>query len=121
MRIEDGTSGAYAARTGSDPGPKLHLRSGDEPRTLADGTPRKCWHPEDGLPGDDPRFFQGSIATHGLHLLFLADSDNARMTVPTTEIVSDWKMVMLPGDQGNVGEKYGRSFEKPLVPVVADM
>jgi hypothetical protein len=106
--------------TGSNPGPKLHLRSGDEPSTvtLADGTTveRKCWHPEDGLPADDPRFYQGSIATHGVHLLFIADSDNARMTVPTTEIVNDWQMVMLPGDQGETaGERYGRSFEKPLV------
>jgi hypothetical protein len=24
-------------------------------------------------------------------------------------------MVMLPGQQGNVGEQYGREFEKPLV------
>lgn len=106
--------------TGSNPGPKLHLRSGDEPSTvtLPDGTTveRRCWHPQDGLPGDDPRFYQGSIATHGVHLLFIADSDNARMTVPTTEIVNDWQMVMLPGDQGaTAGERYGRSFEKPLV------
>ena len=106
--------------TGSNPGPKLHLRSGDEPSTvtLADGTTveRKCWHPEDGLPNDDPRFYQGSIATHGVHLLFIADSDNARQTVPTTEIVNDWQMVLLPGDQGaTAGERYGRSFEKPLV------
>ena len=30
-------------------------------------------------------------------------------------------MVMLPGQQGaQAGEQYGRSFEKPLVPAVAD-
>jgi len=104
--------------TGTDPGPKLHLRSGDEPMTLADGTPRKCWRKEDGDPAGSARFFQGSIATHGLHLLFLADSDNARQTVPATEIVSDWTLVMLPGEQGNVGERYGRSFEHPLVTTV---
>jgi hypothetical protein len=104
--------------TGADPGPKVALRSGDEPRTAADGSPRRCWHPEDGMPDGSDRFFQGSIATHGLHLLFLADSDNARQTVPTTEIVSDWTLVMLPGDQGNVGERYGRSFEHPLVATV---
>ena len=83
--------------TGSDPGPKLHLRSGDEPRTTADGAPRKCWKPSDGEPAGSDQFYQGSIGTHGLHLLFLADSDNARQTVPLTEIVSDWRMVMLPG------------------------
>ena len=70
------------------------------------------------MPPGDARYYQGSIGTHGLHLLFLADSDNARQTVPLTEIVSDWNMVMLPGDPGNVGEAYGRSFERPLVAVV---
>ena len=58
--------------TGTDPGPRVHLRSGDEPRTAADGTPRTCWHPEDGLPNASDHFFQGSIATHGVHLLFIA-------------------------------------------------
>ena len=27
---------------------------------------------------------------------------------------------MLPGNPGNVGEQYGRGFEKPLVAVVSD-
>ena len=71
----------------------------------------------DRCRGGDQRFWQGDIGTHGLHLLFQADSDNARQTVPVDEIVSDWNMVMLPGDPGNVGEPYGRSFEKPLVAV----
>jgi len=102
------------------PEPVLNLRSEHETTTY-NGMDRKCWKPSDGDPGDDPQYYQGSIGTHGLHLLFLAESDNARQPVPLTEIVSDWRMVMLPGDQGNVGEKYGRSFEKPLVPVVADM
>ena len=107
--------------TGSDPGPKLHLRSGDEPAVAADGTPRRCWHTTDGDPNGSDHFYQGSIGTHGLHLLFLVDSDNARQTVPLTEIVSDWRMVMLPGQQGaKAGEKYGRGFEKPLLAAVAD-
>src|SRR4051812_41818803 len=110
--------------TGSDPGPKLHLRSGDEPAVASDGTPRRCWHTSDGeLGGDglDDHYYQGSIGTHGLHLLFLVDSDNARQTVPLTEIVSNWRMVMLPGQQGaQAGEQYGRGFEKPLLPVIAD-
>ena len=38
--------------------------------------------------------------------------------MPATEIVSDWTLVMLPGEQGNVGERYGRSFEHPLVATV---
>lgn len=104
--------------TGSDPGPKLHLRSGDEPRTTAAGTPRKCWHPGDGIPTGSDRFFQGSIATHGVHILAIADSDNARQTVPLTEITSNWRMVMLPGRRdASAGEAYGHGFEQPLVAV----
>ena len=101
--------------TGTNPGRKVKLRSADEPAFTADGRPRRCWTPADGVPPEDDTFYQGSIGTHGVHLLFLADSDNARQTVPVTEIVQDWQMVMLPGDPGNVGERYGRSFEKPLV------
>jgi hypothetical protein len=106
--------------TGSDPGPRIRLRSKTEELKSSTGEDRRCWRPEDGEPGGSDRFFQGSIGTHGLHLLLVGESDNGRLTVPTTEIVSDWKMVMLPGDPGNVGERYGRSFEKPLVAVVTD-
>jgi hypothetical protein len=108
--------------TGTDPGPRVKLRSAAEPRTYtaADGSakPRECWAPGDGLPDGSERFFQGSIGTHGLHILFLVDSDNARQTVPLTEIVAEQRMVMLPGQRGaEAGEAYGRGFEKPLVAV----
>jgi hypothetical protein len=106
--------------TGSNPGPKLRPRSADEPAVAADGTARKCWEESDGKPNDSDHFYQGSIGTHGVHLLFLADSDNARQTVPVTEIIQDWSMVMLPGNPGNVGEKYGRQLEKPMVGIAAD-
>jgi len=107
--------------TGSDPGPKVNLRSGNEPRVRADGvTPRTCWTPQDGEPDGSDKHFQGSIGTHGLHILMVAESDNARLTVPVNEITADWRMVMLPGRRdATVGEQYGRSFEKPLVPVAA--
>jgi hypothetical protein len=101
--------------TGTNPGPKLHTRSANEPSVAADGTPRKCWTPQDGDPKDSDHFYQGSIGTHGVHLLFLVDSDNARQTIPLTEIIQDWNMVMLPGNPGNVGEQYGRQLEKPLL------
>jgi hypothetical protein len=104
--------------TGSDPGPKLHLRSADEPSVAADGTTRTCWKPSDGLPNGSDHYYQGAIGTHGLHLPFLVDSDNGRQTVPVDEIVSIWHMVMLPGQRdATAGEQYGRSFEKPLVAV----
>jgi hypothetical protein len=107
--------------TGSDPGPKIDLRSATETAIAGDGTPRRCWHTTDGDPDGSDHFYQGSIGTHGLHLLFLVDTDNARQTVPLTEIVSNWRMVMLPGQHGaQAGEEYGRGFEKPLLPVVLD-
>jgi hypothetical protein len=109
--------------TGTDPGPRVRLRSSSEPRTYvaADGTTqaRKCWQAGDGIPDGSQRFFQGDIGTHGLHILLIADSDNARQTVPLTEIVAEQRLVMLPGRRdGRVGEQYGRGFEKPLVAVV---
>jgi len=49
----------------------------------------------------------------------IADSDNARQTVPVTEMVAEQRMVMLPGRSDiTVGEQYGRGFEKPLVATV---
>jgi outer membrane biosynthesis protein TonB len=106
--------------TGDNPGADIGKRTDEEPRVRADGTPRKCWRETDGVPAEGTdEFFQGSIATHGLHLLFLAESDNARQTVPVTEIVSDWQMVMLPGRQeAAAGERYGRAFEKPMLATV---
>ncbi len=106
--------------TGSDPGPRVNPGSSNEPRTYKapDGStqPRKCWTPADGIPKPgDQRFLQGDIGTHGLHLMFQVESDNARQEVPIDEIVSEQRMVMLPGQQGNVGEQYGREFEKPLL------
>ena len=109
--------------TGTDPGPRVRLRSSSEPRTYRapDGSTqsRTCWDPADGPPGGSERFFQGAIATHGLHILLVADSDNARQTVPVTEMVAEQRMVMLPGrGDGAVGEQYGRGFEKPLATAV---
>ncbi len=107
--------------TGSDPGPRIDPGSSNEPRSYTDPTtgttqPRKCWTPADGIPAPgDRQYYQGDIGTHGLHLLFQVDSDNARQTVPLDEIVAEQRMVMLPGQQGNVGEEYGREFEKPLL------
>jgi hypothetical protein len=51
-----------------------------------------------------------------VHILFLAESDNARQTVPLTEVVSEQRLVALPGQRdASAGEAYGRGFEKPLV------
>ena len=106
--------------TGTNPGPRLKLRSAGEPTTF-NGAPRRCWTPQDGVVDNDPTFFQGDIGAHGVHLLFFADTDNARQTVPVTEIVSSHRQVFLPGNAGvAAGELYGRGFEKPLVATAAD-
>jgi hypothetical protein len=103
--------------TGSNPGPHLNGRRADTGATAEhNGQPRLCWTPESAVPPEgDARFWQGSIGTHGVHILVIAESDNAHTTHPVTEIDSEQRMVVLPGDQGNVGDAYGRAPEKPLV------
>ena len=89
-----------------------------DPKTKKD---RRCWEPKDGIQDNNTAFFQGDIGAHGVHLLFLADSDNARQTVPVDEIVFSQRQVFLTGQRdGAVGEQYGRGFEKPLVSTVSD-
>ena len=152
--------------TGNDPGPKINLRSKDEPRFWwVDPTthaptsslnppagiqlfPRRCWnHHVDGTPYNIPgtqsfnpakkaeksdpvpnphfspigdvRYFQGDIGTHGQHIMFIVDSDNAQQAMPLNEIDSEQIQVILPGRQPNVGESYGRAIEKPLVTTAA--
>ncbi|MFP5352723.1 MAG: hypothetical protein ACLGIB_09190 [Actinomycetota bacterium] len=120
--------------TGSNPGPHLDGRAvdGDEEDDSfwidENGVrrPRECWDSDNPehvalLAAEEdnshPRFYQGSIGTHGIHILLIGDSDNAGTTLPITEIDNEQRMVVLPGRQGNVGETYGRHTEKPLVAV----
>jgi hypothetical protein len=104
--------------TGTNPGPHLHKRGVDDGTWGKwNGIDRVCWKPGDILTGVaelDAKYWQGDIATHGLHLEFIADSDNAAMTVPITEVDSEQRMVVLPSTHENVGEVYGRSIEFPL-------
>jgi hypothetical protein len=105
--------------TGTDPG--THMRPRKTDLTVdSNGKPRRCWTPADGSPGmyAADHFFQGDIATHGIHIQLIADSDNAFATVPLTEIDAEQRIVVLPGWQANVGEQYGRGTEKPLITVV---
>jgi hypothetical protein len=105
--------------TGTDPGLHVNPRHTD-PAVDSRGRPRVCWQPSDGDPGrvsPRDRFWQGDIGTHGLHIQFIADSDNALTTAPVTEVDGEQRIVLLPGEQANVGERYGRSSEKPLVAV----
>ena len=113
--------------TGTDPGPHLTSRRADtgEASRWTDpfgiSQPRECWdpsHPEHEAALGTRRLWQGSIGTHGMHLLLIAESDNAGATLPLTEITSMQRIVTLPGNPGNVGDAYGRGFEKPLVATV---
>jgi hypothetical protein len=106
--------------TGTDPGPHVRARSVD-PVNDSNGQPRECWDPSRGDPANArpaDHYYQGDIGTHGVHIELIADSDNAAQTVPLTEISSETRIVVLPGQQGNVGERYGRGTEKPLVATV---
>ena len=106
--------------TGTDPGVRVNPRDVD-PDVDSKGNPRECWEPSDGDPDlVTPRdhFYQGDIGTHGVHIEFIADSDNAGTTLPLTEINGETRIVVLPGMQDNVGERYGRGTEKPLVATV---
>jgi hypothetical protein len=111
--------------TGDDPGARIKPGSGSEEMNF-EGSPRRCWDSAEGsgdpaVPAGDRRFFQGDIGTHGLHLMFQLESDNARLQVPIDEIVSEQRMVMLPGDQNaTAGETYGRGFEKPVIATAVD-
>lgn len=108
--------------TGTDPGLHVKDRSVDDPID-SDGQERECWTPEMGDPlSMMPRdhLWQGSIGTAGVHFLFIADSDNAALTAPVDEISFTNRRVVLPGRLPNVGERYGRGVEKPLVATVAE-
>jgi hypothetical protein len=87
-----------------------------KPAEAADGPPDPSFSPQ-----GDIRYYQGDIGTHGIHLVLVAESDNAQLTAPVDEIDAQQTQVVLPGNQGNVGEQYGRAFEKPLVTLVTTM
>ena len=61
------------------------------------------------------KYWQGDIGTSGLHLEIIVDSDNAAQTIPIDEVDSEQRMVVLQGNPGNVGDRFGRSSDVPLV------
>ena len=69
-------------------------------------------------PQGDVRYFEGDIATHGLHLLFTSDSDNANLTAAVDEIDSVDHQVILPPDQPNVGNAYSAQYTTPIETLV---
>jgi hypothetical protein len=69
-------------------------------------------------PQGDVRYYEGDIATHGLHLLLTGDADNAELTVPLTEVDATDNQVILPPGQPDVGSTYAEQFTLPVVSVV---
>lgn len=69
-------------------------------------------------PQGDVRYFEGDIATHGLHLLLTSDSDNADLTTSVDEIDSVDHQVILPPNQGNVGAAFSQQYVTPIEAVV---
>jgi len=69
-------------------------------------------------PQGDVRYFEGDIATHGIHLLFTSDSDNADLTTAVDEIDTVDHQVILPPDQANVGAEYTSQFTIPIATLV---
>jgi hypothetical protein len=72
-------------------------------------------------PQGDVRYLQGDIATHGLHLLFTSDSDNAYATVPVDEIDSLDNQLILPPNQPNIGDAASRPYTTPIQSVIAPL
>ncbi|MHB8593953.1 MAG: hypothetical protein ACYDB3_06405 [Acidimicrobiales bacterium] len=69
-------------------------------------------------PLGDVRYFEGDIATHGVHLLFTSDTDNADLTTAVDEIdVTDHQVILAP-DQKNVGAAFAQQYVTPIVSVV---
>lgn len=69
-------------------------------------------------PQGDVRYFEGDIATHGLHLLFTSDSDNADLTTAVDEIDAVDHQAVLPPDQPDVGAAYAAQWTAPPQAVV---
>ena len=60
------------------------------------------------------RYFQGDVATHGLHLLLTSDSDNAYQTQPVDEIDSTDTQMMLPPNEPNIGTALDVAYVAPM-------
>jgi hypothetical protein len=80
-----------------------------KPAQLPDPSPDPNFGPQ-----GDVRYFEGDIATHGLHLIFTADSDNADLTVPVDEIDDTDFQAILPPNEPNVGAAYSQQFLTPI-------
>ncbi len=65
-------------------------------------------------PQGDVRYLQGDVATHGQHMLFLVESDNADATTPVDEVDAADNQLILPPNAGNVGNAAARDYLLPI-------
>ena len=69
-------------------------------------------------PQGDVRYLQGDVATHGLHMLVVAESDNVELTVPVDEIDAVDNQLILPPGVGNVGASASRAYLLPITTAI---
>ena len=107
---------ASTTAPGSDPGPKLNLRSGDEPRTASDGRAAQCWRAADGVPGRQRPLLPG-LDRHPRRAHPLPR--RLRQRAPDgaddrdRQRLADGHAARPP--RRDAGEAYGRGMESPLV------
>ncbi|HVT65853.1 MAG TPA: hypothetical protein VHD81_11915 [Mycobacteriales bacterium] len=65
-------------------------------------------------PQGDVRYLQGDVATHGQHMLLLAESDNATLTTAVDEVDAADNQLILPPGVGNVGDAASRAYLLPI-------
>ncbi|HVT21194.1 MAG TPA: hypothetical protein VHE57_07395 [Mycobacteriales bacterium] len=65
-------------------------------------------------PQGDVRYLQGDVATHGQHMLLIAESDNATLTTAVDEIDAADNQLILPPGVGNVGAAAARAYLLPI-------
>jgi hypothetical protein len=64
------------------------------------------------------RYLQGDVATHGQHMLLIAESDNATLTTAVDEIDAADNQLILPPGVGNVGAAASRAYLLPVTTAV---
>jgi hypothetical protein len=84
-----------------------------EPARAEDPVPDPAFGPQ-----GDVRYFEGDVATHGLHLLVAPETDNAALTANVDEVDSIDHEMVLPPNQRNVGALYAAQFTTPVTGIV---
>ncbi|MES1944118.1 hypothetical protein PC39_08384 [Salinisphaera sp. PC39] len=111
--------------TGDDPVPRPWPgEASDDPRVAA-GYEALAGRPIDtgpDAPFEDCIERQGAHASHGVHILVLAESDNLFTGMPVDEIDGQQWQFMVPTERpDNIGEPYANTVRVPLQPVVTPL